>query len=94
MSYDALFQLGMGAVLLNASQTEEFLRLNAAAGRTPVIGAMDSRRHTAAVMGALRGPYRLIGRSRIAYAGAGTANRRLGAMPPPTHRCASNRYVA
>ncbi|CAH1652731.1 conserved hypothetical protein [Hyphomicrobiales bacterium] len=92
MSYDALFQLGMGAVLLNASQTEELLRLNAAEARAPVNGAMYSHRK-AAVEASIRSS-RLKRLSMIAYAGAGTADRRLGAMPPPSHRCASNRYAA
>ncbi|CAH1665657.1 conserved hypothetical protein [Chelatococcus asaccharovorans] len=93
MSHDALFQLGMGAVLLNASQTEESLRLNAAEARAPVNDALYAQRNTAAA-DASTGRNRLKRFSMIAYAGAGTARRRLGAMPPPSHRCASNRYAA
>ncbi|CAH1651252.1 MULTISPECIES: hypothetical protein [unclassified Chelatococcus] len=92
MSHDALFQLGMGAVLLNASQTEESFRLIAAETRAPVNGAMYF--HRKAMVEAAMRPNRRKRLSMIAYAGAGTADRRLGAMPPPSHRCASNRYAA
>jgi len=44
MSYDTLFQLGMGSVLLNASQTEDALARHAAAACVEAIDvALQSR---------------------------------------------------
>ncbi len=43
MSYDTLFQLGMGSVLLNASQTEDALARHAAACVEAIDVAMQGR---------------------------------------------------
>ncbi len=44
MSHDALFQLGMGSVVLIASQTEEFLAPRAVSARAEAICADASHR--------------------------------------------------
>ena len=64
MSYDALFQLGMGSVLLNAAQTEDYFARHAAGACDETVDAATQGRNYGLVRLAVAALFRAEKKSR------------------------------